>query len=408
MRILFVTWDGPEVNYLESLFLPIFAALQDKGVLVDILQFRWGDTEIAAATEAECDKAGVGYRSVTIHRRPSAIGPFASALLGSREVRRAARDFRSDIVMPRSLMPALTVLAAGGRRLRPVLFDADGLEADERTEFRQLPKSSPIYLVLRAVERRMVREADAVLVRTSAAADVLSQRAHVPPRKFHLFANGRDPDRYEPAPADERARIRKELGISDTDPVIAYIGSVGGKYRLRQVAKLTRAVRQIRPDAKLLVLTAAADEARRMLAAEDPQVADSALTRRVRPDEVSSYLSVADIGTSFIKPSFSMRAAAPVKLGEYLLCGVPIIGTAAVGHTAPAIEAGVFLDEAAVPDEAARWVVDVVLPNRDRMRSDARAVGLDHFSLHRSVEDYLCAIAAMQPSCLPDAATGPR
>jgi hypothetical protein len=43
MRTLFITWDGPQVSYLESLFLPIFEALGAQGFPFDILQFRWGD-----------------------------------------------------------------------------------------------------------------------------------------------------------------------------------------------------------------------------------------------------------------------------------------------------------------------------------------------------------------------------
>lgn len=31
-NILFITWDGPETQYLERLFLPIFAGLEKKDI----------------------------------------------------------------------------------------------------------------------------------------------------------------------------------------------------------------------------------------------------------------------------------------------------------------------------------------------------------------------------------------
>lgn len=43
MNILFVTWDGPQVSYLEGLFLPIFKALKSAGIHVHVLQFTWAE-----------------------------------------------------------------------------------------------------------------------------------------------------------------------------------------------------------------------------------------------------------------------------------------------------------------------------------------------------------------------------
>lgn len=395
MRVLFVTWDGPETNYLESLFLPIFARLLAHGISFDVLQFRWGAPALAADIERVCAVHGIRYRARFIQRWPAAIGPFATAVGGGRDVRAAVKDFASDIIMPRSLMPALATMVAGGIQLRPILFDADGLEADERTEFRGLSKSSLVYRTLRAVESRMVQQSDAVLVRTRTAAAELGARAKVHVDKFHVVANGRDPQIFKPAALRERRSVRAELGIAATDPVVAYVGSVGGKYRTRAAAGFARALRRIRSDTKLLVLTGTPDLARSLIAVEDAELAETAVIRRIPPEQVSSYLSVADAGTSYIEPSFSMRAAAPVKLGEYLLCGVPVVGTAAVGETAAAVAAGVFLDEAAGPDAAARWIQDKVLPCREKISSTARAVGIAHFSLDRSVADYLRAFDSM-------------
>ncbi len=40
MNILFITWDGPQVSYLESLFVPIFRKLEERcGAHFHVLQF---------------------------------------------------------------------------------------------------------------------------------------------------------------------------------------------------------------------------------------------------------------------------------------------------------------------------------------------------------------------------------
>ena len=89
-----------------------------------------------------------------------------------------------------------------------------------------------------------------------------------------------------------------------------------------------------------------------------------------------------------------MRAVAPVKLGEYLLCGLPVVGAAAIGDTARAIDAGVFADDRAGDDAMAERILGDWLPRREAMRAAARAVGVADFSLDRSVRDYRAALEA--------------
>jgi hypothetical protein len=200
LRILFVTWDGPQVSYLDSLFVPIFAGLAKKGVKVDVLQFRWGDRQVEERSRQACEAAGIRYRAVNIFRRGGGAGAFLSAVLGARHLRRAVRDFGSDVIMPRSLMPALVALTAGGRKLRPIVFDADGLAADERVEVGGLDPTSMTYRILRDVEAQMVRHSAAILQRTQLSAEILYHRAGPPVTldMFHVVANGRDEAVFQP------------------------------------------------------------------------------------------------------------------------------------------------------------------------------------------------------------------
>ncbi len=393
MRILFVTWDGPELTYLESLFLPIFAALQSKGVSFDVLQFRWGDPSRAQEIQRQCDKYGIGYRARFIHRRPAVIGPFATAVLGARHVRAAVRDYRSDVIMPRCLMPSLAVLCSGGTRFRPILFDADGLEADERADFRGISRASSIYRILRSIERTMVHQAKAVLVRTNFAARVLYERTRVKGKRFHVVSNGRDQTVFTPGSADERQEMRRQLGVAPSAPLLVYAGSIGLQYRFDQMMEFARAVHELHRGTRMLILTGSPDAARAELERHhSSSVAEFTTVMRVQPRVVPIYLAAADVAFAFRARSWSSGAVAPIKLGEYLLCGLPVIGTVAVGNTAPAIRAEVFIDETVGADAAAAWLVQHVLPRRDELRSRARAVGVEHFSLERSVDDYLRAI----------------
>jgi glycosyltransferase involved in cell wall biosynthesis len=392
VKILFVTWDGPQVSYLESLFVPIFERLASHGVHFDVLQFRWGDSVRTERIAESCRRRGVGYRSVTIHRWPPAVGPLASALFGSSHIRKAIRDFRPDLLMPRSLMPALTVLAAGGRRLRPLIFDADGLEADERVDFRGLDRSSLTYRLLCAIERRTIKQADAILVRTDDAIEILAERASVGRDKFHVVSNGRDISHFSEGNADQRACIRSELNVPASAPLLVYSGSAGAKYRFNRLTDFAQRLLDQNPETRLLVLSGSPEVARSEILRRNPKLLDAATIMRVEPDLVAHYVRAADVGFAISAATLSTRAVMPTKVAEYLLCGVPIIGTPVVGDNRTAVEAGVFFDEASGPDAAADWFLGSVLPNRDACRATARRIGVESFSLERSVAEYTRAL----------------
>ena len=116
----------------------------------------------------------------------------------------------------------------------------------------------------------------------------------------------------------------------------------------------------------------------------------------VQPLDVPRYLACADIGTAFRDSSFSMKAVAPIKLAEYLLCGLPVVGTSDIGDTRDAILAGLFFDEAQGLDVAAEWFIDRVLPYRLEFRERARHIGITNFSLSRSVQGYYDALEPLR------------
>jgi glycosyltransferase involved in cell wall biosynthesis len=400
-RVLFVTWDGPQVAYLETLFVPIFKRLARRGVRFHVVQFTWAAESRTTSARNACEAAGIPYRRVRVWRWPKALGALVSALLGARAVARAARDFRVDAVMPRSHLPGLAVLASTVRGL-PMVFDADGLPLDEAVEFAGRNPASPVHRFLRDLEAQLVRRAQVVLTRSAAARGILLARGGAGTRsdKFHVVRNGRDAALFHPHDAAARSAARAELGIDEVVPLVVYCGSLGRQYCPDEMVRFMEALLQRCPQARWLVLSSQADVVAAAVAAR-PDLAGATIFKAVAPAEVPRLLACADLGLALRRPSLSMQAVAPVKLGEYLMCGAPVLATAGVGDT-EAIGEGEgrlleSLDDAEL-DAAAGWLMDRVVPDRNGFRERCAAAGCSAFSLDAVVDAYEDALAA-----LPDA-----
>lgn len=401
-NVLFITWDGPQVCYLESLFLPIFKRLAERGYAFHILQFTWAGNAQKCALKKIAEEQGCSYRCVSVLRWPVGAGSLMTAFWGSWQVRRAIRELGIDIVMPRSTLPALAATLA----LRHIpgvglLFDADGLPHDERVDFGNWSPDGIAYRLLRDIEALATRRAKAVLTRSTKAIDILIARggAGIDSAKFHVVTNGRDEKVFRPSLNGERLAVRRGLGIEDTAPLLAYVGSMGAQYCGREMLEFFRLVRYRRKDARLLLLTGSPDQADGLLS-EFEDVRSSCHVRRLPPDEVPRFLGACDLGLALRRPSFSMQAVAPIKLGEYLLCGLPVLATRAIGDTDELVtdRVGHSLHTMSLGEleGAAEWFLHTVLPDAGGFRGRCRDVGLQNFSLTATVDVYANALAAIQ------------
>ena len=124
--------------------------------------------------------------------------------------------------------------------------------------------------------------------------------------------------------AEQRRDARQRLGVNDK-LVLAYVGTMTGYQHVTDGAlKFVAHALAMNESVHLLALT---NEPTKLQAAarELGIPANRATIRRVPQEEVASHLIAADAGLLLRQPSQMNRVSMPVKLGEYLSCGVPVI-----------------------------------------------------------------------------------
>lgn len=279
-------------------------------------------------------------------------------------------------------MPALSVLCLGPTRGLRIVFDADGFAADERADFQGLSRKSTTYRLLKWIERRMVLLADSVMVRTAAAADILQADACVDASKFFVITNGRDPQAYD---GDLTSRPDNSLRL-------CYAGSIGAQYLPDRMLQFAKIVRDSVPQTTLELLTGDTQNALKAIERADLVDAEWITIKQVPPEAVPIALKSCDLALALRKKSYSTQGVAPIKIGEYLMAGLPIIGTAGVGDVEPLVNAGVMFPFEDDDSAALKWVIETFLPMKSVLSNEARILGKELFGIDRSVRGYETAI----------------
>jgi glycosyltransferase involved in cell wall biosynthesis len=262
------------------------------------------------------------------------------------------------------------------------VFDMRGFWADERVDGGLWPKGGRLYRIAKWFERRFLTSADHVVSLTHAAVREMGQFPYLagcrPP--FTVIPTCADLERFRPLPA------KKDAGF-----VLGYVGSAGTWYLFDTVVAAFKQLRQLRPDARLLVINRGGHDyiRERLLAGGVPESAVE--LREATHSEVPAQIARMHAGIFFIKPVFSKQASAPTKLGEFLGCGIPCLANAGVGDMAEILEGdrvGVAvqdLDRASLDAGIQRLLALLAEPDiRERCVASAQR----HFSLEEGVRRY--------------------
>lgn len=215
------------------------------------------------------------------------------------------------------------------------IFDMRGFWPEERIEGGLWRLDNPmyrwIYNYFKQQEIAFLKHADAVIVLTYAAEEILKARG-----RSHGVATIPccvDTVHFDPARIrkTDQALIRSQLGLNENGFVLTYIGSMGTWYLLEEMFDYFNALRRENSDAKLLIISTHPEKEIVHKAKLRQVHLDSLIIRPATRSEMPILISISDFTVLFIKASFSKKGSSPTKLGESLAMGVPAVANAGVG-----------------------------------------------------------------------------
>jgi glycosyltransferase involved in cell wall biosynthesis len=346
-KTLYLCYFGLRQPLVQTQVIPYLQEIAKDGVETHLLTFdtpseTWTRDQIETERQALAEK-GIEWHSLTYHKRFSIIATAYDVLAGSYLVWKLLRRHKIDVLHARVHVPMLMAVLArkfSGRKPK-ILFDIRGFFPEEYVDGGNWKKDGLLFKTAKRIEKRLLREADAFVVLTEKARDILFPES----RATDADSSGR-PVEVIPCCVDigrfsrdgAREKIRSEYELNDR-LVVAYVGSLGTWYMADEMADLFAAAREKDPSAYALVLTQSEYGIMSERLRERGFTDGDFVVKTVSHSEIPEYINAADIAVSFIKPCFSKLSSSPTKIAEYLAGGVPIVTNRGVGDVAELVQA---------------------------------------------------------------------
>lgn len=392
-NILFVTWDGPQTNYIESLFLPIFEKLQNNNDFkFHIIQFTWGNPERDFKTKNLCVEKNVSYSSVPVFRKNAFLGLLKAIFLQSQLVTEYCKKNKIDIIMPRATTSASIINYIINKTKANYLYDADGFSQDERVDFSGWSRGGFKYKLYRYFEKKAIINSKAIICRSLDAKNIIIERSGgvIDKDIITVISNGKDIQKFNILKS-ENFKIGKGLNC-------IYVGSLGPQYGIVVMLEIFRKIIQKNPQSVFTILTGDIGYAKEIINSSFSDLIDYIVVKQVSNNEVPEYVANSDLAFAIRSQKFSMKGVSPIKLGEYLLCGVPVIATSGIGDTDYILKgkecAYVIEDEKNIDyDKIFEWCLRVW--GDFGLKEQARDLGIKHFDINKTVELYARALSSI-------------
>jgi glycosyltransferase involved in cell wall biosynthesis len=387
VAVLYLTYDGVLEPLGQSQVLEYLKGISAKGgYSIHLVSFEkaadWADEARRERAKAEIGRAGIRWKALRYHKRPSLPATAFDIAMGVLAGIWICRSRKIRIVHVRSYVPAVIGLALKALLGVRLVFDMRGFWADERVDGGIWRRDSLVYRLAKRFEKSFLLHSDVVVSLTRSGVEEM--------RSFDYLKT--HPIRYEVIPTCANLELFKP-GEKRAAPgfTLGAVGSVDHWYLFEPSIRAFRFLKESDPESRFLILNRGQHEFIRSSFVKAGTPMSSVELAAVDHREVAVRMARMSAGVFFIRPVFSKKASAPTKLGEFLGCGVPCLSNAGVGDMAEILEGeGVGVVVRDFEDATLRQaVLKLVELSRDPgVRDRCVRAARKHFSLAHGVDSY--------------------
>jgi glycosyltransferase involved in cell wall biosynthesis len=404
-KILFISYDGMTDPLGQSQVIPYLQGLSKAGYQIFLLTCEKKQVyhQNKAAIQQLLHESNITWIPLNYTKKP----PVLSTLIDIYKLRKAAakihRKNKLDMVHTRPGVPALVGLWMKKTMGVKFLNDIREFYADSRVDGGMWDTKKPVYSTIynffKKKEAEAVVQSDGIVCLTYAAEKIIKEwKAFKAGTPLEVIPCSADLELFNPAAIDEqeKKKLKKELGIEETDFIISYLGSIGGWYLTDEMMQFCKTVTDKIPATKLFFISPHRHDEIKKAAEKSGIATERVLVKKANRSQVPLFLSVSDYSVFFIRPCYSKQSSSPTKHGEIMAMGIPLITNSGVGDVEAIVErynSGIVIKEFNAREFTSAAMK--VSAGKDYDKAAIRMGAKAFYSLDTAIEKYIRIYSAI-------------
>jgi glycosyltransferase involved in cell wall biosynthesis len=397
-KILYLTYDGLSDPLGQSQILPYLLGLNEIGHSITIVSSeKKNNPELVREITRKLKDCNIHWINISYTKSPIILSTIFDIFRMLRVCLRLCVKEKFDIVHCRSYITSLIGLFLKKHFKIAFVFDPRGLYADERIDGGIWNQKYIIYrLIYRFFKRReaaFLKNADYTVCLTEDARTEIQSWKSIrgQPLPIMVIPCCADTDLfdYNRITTQEREDVYREMNLSPDDFILSYVGTVGTWYMLDEMLDFFSRMLLQYPSAKFFFITHE-DPSFILNKVEQKNIPRSNIRiKKTIHNQVPKYLSISRLSIFFIKPLYSKKASSPVKQGEIMSMGIPVICNSNIGDTGRIIRkfsAGSIVRS--FTDDDYDFIVSDIPMLLNLSKEKLRNSAIDIFSLEKGIGQY--------------------
>jgi UDP-N-acetylglucosamine:LPS N-acetylglucosamine transferase len=294
-----------------------------------------------------------------------------------------------DGIHSRSFLPAMVAYRLKKKLRIPYIYDIRGFFIEEKIDTGTLNPNHLLHAALikylHKIERKIFSNADKIITLTANSIVSIQKKnnSSILSENIHIIPTCVSYKEFNPL-LFKSIEIKKALQISEDKKVLIYVGSMGSTYLLNEMLDFYKCLQN--KNYIFLILTNDKIDQYSNLIRKKNILSENIKIISVLRQEVPKYLSIADIGISFIRPQFAKIASCPTKMGEMAAMGIPVVFNKNIGDLEvlnAQLNFGIALETFEAKDMA------VAINKIEQMDTSLiRENSMSYFDLEKAIEKY--------------------
>ena len=384
MKVLFIAYQAVSDPLMESQGFSYMKKIAGKqAVQYSLLTFETKISLIASEEYIAALELPIKWKYLMYRNKPRFLATCLNIILGIFAVFSIARKDKIDTVHARGLIPALIAFIPVKLLSIKFFFDTRGLLAEKYVGGGLLSKDGLLYKMMRWGENMLLEKCDFFTVETHRHAGIIKKSSGHLSNKMEVIPCCVDMEKFN--------YLSYSPYNSQSNFSLVYLGKAGTWYLFDEMLDFFKVVKRYMPQLSFIVYTDN-DHAHIRSVAIEKKISEQYFSV-IKPDndKIPALLTQASAGIFFINP-YKRYNSSPVKFGEYLACGLPVIVNAGIGDCDDVImreRVGVVVNEFSEDcyKSACEQLMEL-LSEGDILKKRCRETAEKYFSLEMGVRKY--------------------